>query len=106
MTNFEILNEYMLDNGLFDTCLEHQFSKAGAKKQYKDDLKNDLVLEILQYDNAKLNDVVQRKHVNAFLTRLIQNNLFSKSSWFWRRYIRPDEMGDELTEKELNMEER
>lgn len=106
MTNLEILNEYMLDNGLLDKCLEHQFAKAGAKKQYREDLKNDLVIEILQYDNLKLNDVVEKKHCNAFLTRLIQNNLYSKSSWFWRRYVRPDVMGDELTEKELNIEEK
>lgn len=82
-----------------------QFAKAGAKKQYIEDLKNDLVLEILQTDNQKLNDVVKNKHVNAWLTRLIQNNLFSNSSWFWRRYIRPDVMGDEITERELDIPE-
>lgn len=106
MTNLEILNEYMLDNGLLDKCLEMQFLKAGAKRQYMEDLKNDLIIEILQSDNSKLNDVIQRKHENAWLTRLVQNNLFSKSSWFWRRYVRPDVMGDELTEKELNIEEK
>ena len=105
MTNLEILNEYMLDNGLLDKCLEMQFAKAGAKKQYLEDLKNDLVVEILQTDNEKLNNVVQNKHVNAWLTRLIQNNLFSNSSWFWRRYIRPDVMGDEITERELDIPE-
>ena len=82
-----------------------QFAKAGAKKQYIEDLKNDLVLEILQANNEKLNNVVQNKHVNAWLTRLIQNNLFSNSSWFWRRYIRPDVMGDEITERELDIPE-
>ena len=105
MTNLEILNEYMLDNGLLDKCLEMQFSKAGAKKQYIEDLKNDLVVDILQTNNEKLNNVVQNKHVNAWLTRLIQNNLYSKSSWFWRRYIRPDVMGDEITERELDIPE-
>lgn len=105
MTNKEILETYMLDTGLLDECLEYQFAKAGGKRQYMEDLKNDLVVEILESDNEKLNDVIKKKHQNAYLTRLIQNNLFSRSSWMWRRYVRPDIMSDEITDKEKNIPE-
>ena len=103
MTNYEILKERMLDSGLLDKCLDMQFAKVGGRRQCKEDLKNDLVIEILEYDNGKLNDVVAGGHENAWLTRLICNNLFSTSSWMWRRYVRPDIMGDEITDRERNI---
>lgn len=96
MTNKEIVEKY-LNNGLIDKCLDYQFSKVS--KEYKEDYKNDLILELLEYDNAKMNDA-DNGHFNALLTRIIQNNIFSKTSWYYRRYIRWDRSTDEITEKE------
>ena len=56
--------------------------------QFSGDMLNDLIVIIAEYDNAKLNDVHKRKHMNAWLTRVLQNNLMSKSSKFYHQYLR------------------
>lgn len=86
---------------LIDKCFDYQFS--GRDTTYKDDLKNDLILELLNYDNIKLNDVHDNRHMNAFITRLIQNNVRSSTSWYYRRYVKWDRTTDEITDKEKNI---
>lgn len=100
MTNKEIVEKY-LKSGLIDRCLDYQFAKQD--KEYKEDYKNDLILDLLEYDNAKLSDADENRHMNALLTRIIQNNIFSKTSWYYRRYIRYDRNSSEITERERNI---
>lgn len=97
MTNSEIVDFY-LKNGLIQKCVDYQFMKQD--KTYKEDFYQDLVLELLTFDNSKLNDAHENKHMNALITRIIQNNIFSKSSWYYRRYRKWDLLTDEITEKE------
>ena len=84
-TNQEILQEW-LDNRLLKTCVECQFSKL-ENRQYEDDFFQDLCLIILTYPNDKLNDAYN-KHPNAFITRCIQNNIFSINSPYYKTYMR------------------
>lgn len=98
MTNKEIVEKY-LDNGLIDRCLDYNFNKIS--KEYKEDYKNDLILELLTYD--KLAKAEEEGHVNALLTRMIRNNVFSRTSWYYRRYIRWDRNTDEITDRERNI---
>lgn len=44
---------------------------------------------ILEYDNAKLNDVQEKGWMNGWLTRVILNQIYSKSSLFYTRYLKP-----------------
>lgn len=89
LSNAQILNIY-LENGLIEKCLSFQFAKLKEpwKMQFSGDMLNDLIVIIAEYDNAKLNDVHKRKHMNAWLTRVLQNNLMSKSSKFYHQYLR------------------
>lgn len=89
LTNSEILKIY-LDNGLIEKCLMYQFGKLREpwKKQFSGDMMNDLCIIIQEYDNAKLNDAHNGNHMNAWLTRVIQNNLYSVSSRFYTTYIK------------------
>lgn len=98
MTNAEIIEKY-LNNGLIDRCLDYNFNKIS--KEYKNDFKNDLIIELMEYD--KLGKVEAEGHMNAFLTRCIQNNVFSKTSWYYRRYIRYDKNSSEITDRERNI---
>ena len=98
MTNKEIVEKY-LENGLIDRCLDYQFSRID--KEYKEDYKNDLIIELLEYD--KLDQVEADGKMNAFLTRCIQNNVFSSTSWYYRRYKRYDRNSREITEREKNI---
>ena len=101
-TNREIVDE-LLENRLIEDCVYFQFGKLYKipgerwKKQYEQDFFQDLVVILLTYDNDKLNDAYHNKHMNALLTRIIQNNIFSGSSRFYKNYLRFD-----LTTKELN----
>lgn len=96
MTNREILDIY-LNDGTVRTCVECQFSKMNSK-EFMEDFFNDVVLLILEYDNEKLNDVHNNGHFNAWLTRIIINNLFSTTSSFFRTYVRYGQRNKELEE--------
>lgn len=106
-TNNEILQD-AIDTGLLDRCIECQFSKL-EDRQFEQDFYQDLCLIILEYDNEKLNNAY-RKHFNAFLTRIIQNNIFSVNSHYYKDYIKyqnhkvdfelPEDTNDEDTDYE------
>lgn len=100
LSNREIVDIY-LSNGLIQKCVDYQFMKID--KTYKDDFFQDLVLELLEFDNNKLNDAHDRNHMNALLTRIIQNNVFSNTSWFYRRYKKWDFLTDEITYNEIQL---
>lgn len=88
--NTEIV-EYYLSTGLIQRCIDFQFKKLckldPGKKQFKNDLFQDLCVWLLTYDNAKMNDAHANNHFNALLTRIIQNQIYSASSKFFRQYI-------------------
>lgn len=86
LSNGEILQIY-LDNGLIKTCIECQFSKI-KYREFQDDFFQDLCLIILEYDNEKLNDAHINNHMNALLSRIIINNLWSSTSKYYKNYIK------------------
>lgn len=87
-SNLAILEENL---DLLKECIEFQFKKLckldPGKRQFKEDLLQDVAVWILTYDNEKLNDAYRNKHVNALFTRIIQNQIYSNSSKFYRQYI-------------------
>ena len=105
-TNREIVDE-LLESKLIDDCIYYQFAKLYTipgerwKKQYEQDFYQDLIVILLSYDNEKLNDAREHKHMNALLTRIIQNNIFSKSSKFYHNYLRFDLTTDELDDNRI-----
>lgn len=107
MTNMEIVQKY-LDNGLIRTCVDCQFRRMGEKwkDQYKDDFFQDLVVAMLKYPNEKLNDVENKGYMNGWITRVILNQIYSKSSGFFSMYLKYNQYGkrqvdlDEIIEKE------
>ena len=87
-SNSEIFVECL---GLLKECMEFQFKKLcfldPGKRQFKEDLFQDVCIWLLTYDNEKLNDAYWNKHMNALITRIIQNQVYSNSSKFFRQYI-------------------
>jgi hypothetical protein len=98
LTNNQIVEIY-LKNKLIQTCCECQFAKRKDLLKYYDDFYQDLILVLLLYDNEKMNDAHINNHFNALLTRIIQNNLNSTTSEFYRKYLRYDNNKEELTNK-------
>lgn len=104
MSNAEIVEYYMNDdNGgnLLEKCVECQFSKLAKtepwKYQYKDDFYSDLVIILLEYNHEKLLNAHENGHMNALITRIIQNNIYSKSSKFYTNYLKFNLQTEEIT---------
>lgn len=101
LTNKEIVDEFIND-GLIERCIEFQFQKLARtdpwKMQYKEDMLQDLIIVLYEYDNEKLNNAYENKHMNALITRIIQNNIYSKTSKFYHNYLRFDNQTSELNE--------
>ena len=86
MSNREIVDIY-LNNGLIQTCVDCQFSKI-QDKEYKEDFFQDLILILLTYDNDKMMDAHQNNHMNALITRIIINNIWSETSRYYADYYK------------------
>ena len=90
-SNEEIVRE-VLESGLLKKCVDMQFSKLAktdpGKLQFKNDLFQDMVIILYEYDPKKLNNAYQHNHMNALITRILLNNLYSTTSAFYRNYIK------------------
>lgn len=102
LSNSEIVGIY-LENGLIDKCVECQFARKKTGKQYQEDFYQDLIVLLLEYDNSKMNDAHDNNHFNALLTRIIQNNIFSKTSPYYKKYEKWSNDIEEITVKEMNI---
>ena len=91
LTNKEIVDFY-ISQGLINKCMDYQFARLCKvepwKLQFKQDMMNDLIVVLYEYDNAKLNDAHRNNHMNALITRIIQNNIYSTTSKFYMNYLR------------------
>ena len=91
MTNNEIV-EYYLNNRLIKTCVEVQGKRGHISDYTQDDILQELVLILLTYDNEK--------HMNAFITGILTNQIFSSCSAFHKTYRKFDQVSDEITWRE------
>lgn len=96
-SNREIVDMY-LNNRLLLTCVECQFAKLKDKSNLEDFFQ-DLVLYLLSYDNEKLNNAHLNNHFNALVTRIIQNNIFSVTSPYYKNYRKFESKTEEISNK-------
>ena len=87
MSKQEIINE-IYNSKLLITCVDYQLKKQPQHYQYRDDIISDAWLWLLTYDEDKLRDAYDNKHLNALITRYLQNQLFSTTSEYYRKYIK------------------
>ena len=89
-----ISNKDIVDGSidLLRTCVDIQFQRLcqldGWKNQFKEDFINDLIIVLYRYSPEKLNDAYRGNHLNALYTRIILNNIYSKTSNFYRTYLK------------------
>lgn len=82
-------NEILTDNlKLLEHCIHFQMKRYSTPLEFKQELFQTLALIILEYDNTKLNTIVEQNHLNAFITGILRNQLYSRSSSFYRDYLR------------------
>lgn len=93
-TNGEIINENL---DLIRTCVECQFAKL-KDKQFMDDFHHDLIIILSEYDNEKMNDALENNHFNALVSRIIINQVWSKTSKFYKDYYRFQNRADDISD--------
>ena len=105
LDNRAIVDKY-LENGLIEKCVDMQFIKLPRtdwwKMEYKNDFFQDLIVFLLTYNNEKLNNAHHYKHMNALITRIIQNQLYSNHSEFYLKYLRLQRRSIEIDGKVEN----
>lgn len=57
--------------------------------QYRDDLLQEIYLILLDYDQQKLLDIIEKKQIRFFTARILRNQFYSKTSAFYRKYKKP-----------------
>lgn len=83
---------------LIHTCIDCQFAKLKdpGKQQFKEDLYQDIIIELLEYSQEKLNNAWENNHLNALVTKIIINNIYSCTSKFYKKYLKFSIKSNEL----------
>lgn len=95
MTNNEIV---AANFDLIKLCCSHQVRKYDTPAEYLDDVIQDTCMTLLEYDNDKLNKIVEEDHLNAFVTGILVRQLYSMNSQTYRTYRRLRELSDPVSE--------
>lgn len=88
--------------GLDQRCIQYNTNKCRDKELVKD-LHQELWLWLCTYDLEKLKNAYENKHLNALITRYLQNNYFSRSSPFYKNFRKFNDLTDDITDRELNI---
>lgn len=98
MTNREIVNDHL---DLIKRCVECQF-KGKPDMQNMEDFYHDLILYL--YDYPKLMNAYENGHLNALITKIVIQNLYSKTSVYDKVYRRFGRISDDIDEWQEEME--
>lgn len=96
--------DYLRESGLAARCLSYQM-KGAVPAYWKEEMRQEMWLWLLTYDEDKLADAYRNNHLNALITRYLQNQLRSSTSAFYRRYKRPSLYQEEIGKEALNVPE-
>lgn len=90
MTDRNDIIAFISGTSLADRCLSYQ-TRYITDPFLREEIRQELWLWLLTYDIEKLSDAYENKHLNALITRYLQNQLFSKNSEFYYRWRRISE---------------
>lgn len=77
--------------------------KAKESEDNLEDVYQDICLWFLTYDNEKLMNAHNNNHMNALITAVLQHQIYSKNSYYYRDYKKFAEHSDEITSEILNL---
>lgn len=85
MTNAQIIN-YVANSKIVEEIIGGiTYSKFENHENLKD-LAQDIYLQLLQMDNTKINELYFKKQLRFWITRIITNNIHSKTSPYYYQY--------------------
>lgn len=85
-------------------------SNMAIKDEHRDDLFQEIIIILLGYNNAKLDDLYQKKQIKFFISRIICNQYYSVHSYFYKTYKKYEDkkykLSDYLNNNEGNFNEK
>lgn len=101
-TNNEIVNENL---DLIRECCSFQMVKYSVPLNMYNDMVQDICLILLEYDNARLNRIYEGKHLNAFVTGILRNQLYSTNSKAYRTYRKFSNLTSDIDGTKVDVED-
>lgn len=97
MSKKEIIEKWAKEKKVENLIKKHtDFSN----NPYTEDLANDIYIELLLKDDELLERLEKNNEIDYFLTKIIRNNLYSKTSPFYYNYQRFRKKTTEIDEYE------
>lgn len=104
-TNAQIINE-IANNGLVEEIIQGvSYSKFENTENLKD-LTQDIYLQLLQMDTAKINELYFKKQLRFWVTRIITNNIHSKTSPYYYQYKKEQRQSVNINDIDIDNENR
>ena len=104
-TNAQIINE-IANVGLVEEIIQGvSYSKFENKENLKD-LTQDIYLQLLQMDNTKINELYFKKQLHFWVTRIITNNIHSKTSPYYYQYKKVQRQSVSIEDIDIDNEDR
>lgn len=98
----EEITDFLVKSDLIHKCVKYQTNKS-SNAELKKDLEQECWTWILEYDIEKAYSAYTGNHLNALITRYLTNQFHSRTSKFYKDYLRFDLLSDEITDRELNI---
>lgn len=94
LTNKEIVQEMIIDNAK----VQQAFDKLTNKSPWKDDLYSHVIIEYLEKDNKKLNELYNKGEAQFryYFVMVVKNQLHSSTSTFYNIYRKHGEQSNEI----------
>lgn len=102
MVERDEITRHLLETGLVEECIHYQLIRCNDA-YLKEEMTQETWLWLLGYDLGKLSDAYENGHLNALITRFIQNQWFSNRSAFHYTYRKKDRITDEITAEALQI---
>lgn len=92
----------ILKSGIVEKCVGYQTNRCKDRELVRE-LTQECWLWLCTYDFDKLKDAYDNRHLNALITRYLQNQFHSKNSPFYKYFRKFQDITDDYTQKEFNI---
>lgn len=97
MTKYEVINIIARDH-LVERIVNKLLSSSKNPFDCPEDLIQDVYLLLLQKDDNLIVDLYERGELAYYLLRIVRNQLLSKNSPYYQKYIRFKSQSDDISE--------
>lgn len=77
--------KYIIENKIVEGLINDYM----VESQFKDDLTQEVYMILLDHNQKKLQEIIDKKQIRFYTARIISNQYFSKTSKFYRIYKKP-----------------